>query len=449
PTVGALTRWLLDEVLVVTETRATLAKAPARAALDEPIAIVGIGCRFPGGVRDPESFWRLLDEGVDGITEVPRSRWDIDAWYDPDPDAPGKMTTRWGGFVSDLDRFDPVFFGISPREAMSVDPQERMMLEASWEALERAGQTPERLMGSDTAVFMGLVGNEYLTQAMADVRSIDAYTMLGTLHSTMVGRISYWLGLKGPNLAVDTACSSSLVAVHLACQALRNGECSMALAGGATVMLSPEGTVYLSRLRAMSPTGRCHSFAAEADGYVRGEGCGVVLVKGLSDARGDGDRILGLIRGSAVNQDGRSNGLTAPNGPSQQAVIRRALAQAGVAPAEVGYVECHGTGTSLGDPIETDALRAVFERGRTQPLWLGALKTNVGHMEAAAGVGGVIKVLLAMRHDRIPGNLHMRHLNPRLGLEASVLRPLKQGVDWPRADAPRRAGVSAFGMSGT
>jgi acyl transferase domain-containing protein/esterase/lipase len=420
-------------------------------SLREPIAIIGLGCRFPGGVTSPESFWKLLDEGIDAITEVPRARWDVDAWYDPDPDALGKMTTRWGGFVPDLDHFEPAFFGISPREAASIDPQERLLLETSWEALERAGQTPERLMGSDTAVYMGLCGTEYQALTMADARTIDAYALLGTVHSAIVGRLSYWLGFKGPNLAVDTACSSSLVAVHLACQALRHGECSMALAAGANVVLSPEATVYFSRLRAMSPTGRCHAFAAQADGYVRSEGCGVVVLKRLSDAQRDGDAVLALIRGSAINQDGRSQGMTAPNGPSQQAVIRRALDQAGVLPAEVGYVECHGTGTPLGDPIEVQALGAALAVGRAadRPVMIGSVKSNFGHTEGAAGVAGLIKAVLVLDHGRIPKNLHFSAPNPYIPWAELPVKVAAEAVDWPRSGAPRRAGVSSFGFSGT
>jgi acyl transferase domain-containing protein/NADPH:quinone reductase-like Zn-dependent oxidoreductase/acyl carrier protein len=451
PTVTALTRWLLDGALAVSEMEVPVPAASPKITLEEPIALIGIGCRFPGGVSSPESFWRLLDEGIDAIAEVPRDRWDIDAWYDPDPDAPGKMTTRWGGFVPDLDRFDPGFFGISPGEAVSLDPQARMLLETSWEALEHAGQTPERLMGSDTGVYVGLCSNEYQLQAMGDIRSVSPYALLGTAHSAMVGRLSYFLGLKGPNLAVDTACSSSLVAVHLACQALRQGECSLALAGGANVVLSPEGTVYFSRLRAMSPTGRCHTFSADADGYVRSEGCGVVVLKRLSDAQRDGDRVLGVIRGSAINQDGRSNGLTAPNGPSQEAVIRRALAQAGIAPAEVDYVECHGTGTALGDPIEVQALGAVLSEGRAKerPVVLGSVKTNFGHTEGAAGVAGLIKAVLALEHGRIPKSLHFTKPNPHIAWSELDVAVAAEAVEWPRNGTPRRAGVSSFGFSGT
>ncbi|MGB1277924.1 MAG: beta-ketoacyl synthase N-terminal-like domain-containing protein, partial [Nannocystaceae bacterium] len=341
------------------ESQEPIAEPPAARDLpidtDQAIAIVGMGCRFPGGVHDPDGLWDLLCDGVDAIQEVPADRWPIDDFYNPDPNARGKMTTRWGGFLADIDQFDPEFFGISPREAPSLDPQQRLLLETSWEALERAGKTPEQLMGSDTGVYVGICANDYQALATADIDAIDAYSLLGTSHSASVGRLSYWLGLKGPNIPVDTACSSSLVAVQLAVEALRRGTCSMALAGGVNLVLAPEVTVYFSRLRAMSPTGRCHAFSQQADGYVRSEGCGVVVLKRLADAQRDGDEIVAVIRGCAVNQDGRSSGLTAPNGPSQEAVIQRALADAGVAPTQVGYLEAHGTGTPLGDPIEIQA----------------------------------------------------------------------------------------------
>jgi epothilone polyketide synthase D len=451
PTPQAIAKYLLSDVLRLAEPSRAQPAAAVVVAADEAIAIVGIGCRFPGGVTDPESFWRLLDQGIDAITEVPRDRWDIDEWYDPDPDALGKMTTRWGGFLPDLERFEPSFFGISPREAVSVDPQERLLLETTWEAIEHAGIRPDTLMGSRTGVYMGLCGTEYQNRVMADARAIDAYAMLGTAHSTIVGRLSYWLGLKGPNMPIDTACSSSLVAVHLACQALRNGECDLAFAGGANVILSPEGTVYFSRLRAMSPTGRCHTFSADADGYVRSEGAGVVLLERLSDALERGRRVLAIIRGSAVNQDGRSNGLTAPNGPSQQAVIQEALRRAGIAPSRVGYVECHGTGTPLGDPIEVQALAAALGGGRSadQPLRIGALKSNIGHTEGAAGVGGLIKATLALQHGRIPKSLHFTRPNPHIAWHELPVQVASEPLDWVRDGAARVAGVSSFGISGT
>jgi acyl transferase domain-containing protein/surfactin synthase thioesterase subunit/acyl carrier protein len=451
PTPRDIAEHLLSDVLHLIEPSRAPSELVAPVSTDEPIAIVGMGCRFPGDVNDPESFWRLLMDGGDAISEVPGERWDIEQWYDPDPDAPGKMTTRWGGFLRDIERFDPLFFGLSPREAASVDPQERLLLETTWEALEHAGLKPDTLMGSDTGVYMGLCGNEYQSRLMADVRSLDPYSMLGTMHSTMVGRLSYWLGLKGPNLPVDTACSSSLVAVHLACRALRDAECQLALAGGANVLLRPEGSVYFSRLRALSPTGRCHSFSAEADGYVRAEGAGVVVLERLSDALKNEHRVLAIIRGSSVNQDGRSNGPTAPHGPSQQAVIRDALRRAGVAPAEVGFVECHGTGTPLGDPIEVQALGAVLAEGRSpeHPVLLGTLKSNVGHMEGAAGVGGLIKAVLTLQHGIIPKSLHFKTPNPHILWSELPVRVAADSVAWPLDGNRRIAGVSSFGISGT
>nr|AYM54554.1 short-chain dehydrogenase/reductase SDR [Racemicystis crocea] len=452
PTVSALSRHLLEKVQLVEQPRvAALVPAPRPAPREEAIAILGIGCRFPGGARDPESFFRLLEGEVDAIREVPRERWDIDAYYDPNPDAPGKMTSRWGGFLDGVDLFEPAFFGISPREAVSLDPQQRLLLETTWEALERAGLTAERLLGSDTGVYIGICGSEYQSLTMSSVDVIDAYSGLGTVPSAIVGRISYWLGIKGPNMAVDTACSSSLVAVHLACQALRTGECSLALAGGVSLILAPEGTVYFSRVRAMSPTGRCHAFSADADGYVRSDGCGVLVLKRLSDAERDGDPILAVIRGSAVNQDGRSQGLTAPNGPSQEAVIRQALSQAGLSPAAVGYVEAHGTGTPLGDPIEVQALGAVLGEGRSKdnPVLIGSVKTNIGHTEGAAGAAGLIKAVLALQHGIIPRSLHFEAPNPHIPWSELPVKVAAETTPWPSKGSPRVAGVSSFGFSGT
>ncbi|AUX29428.1 MULTISPECIES: non-ribosomal peptide synthetase/type I polyketide synthase [Sorangium] len=450
PTVESMTRYLLD-LLSPDRESARPAQPSAPAALEEPIAIVGIGCRFPGGARDPESFWRLLDEGVDAVEEVPKDRWDIDAFYDPDPDAAGKTISRWGGFLSTVDEFDPGFFDVPPWEAASLDPQLRLLLEVSWEALERAGQTLERLAGSDTGVYMGICSSEYPSFADGRAEAVDPHVFLGTAHSTGVGRLSYWLGLKGPNMPVNTACSSSLVAVHLACQALRAGECSLALAGGVNLILTPRGAICFSKMRALSPTGRCRAFSADADGFVRSEGCGVVVLKRLSDARRDGDPIAAVIRGSAVNQDGRSNGLTAPSGPSQEAVIRRALTQAGVPPAAVGYVEAHGTGTPLGDPIEVQALAKVLGEGRAgdEPVVLGSVKTNLGHTEAAAGVAALIKTALALQHRRIPRSLHFTSPNPHVPWETLPVRVATASVPWAANGAARIAGVSSFGFGGT
>ncbi|MDF5730187.1 MAG: polyketide synthase, partial [Rhizonema sp. PD38] len=355
---------LSDRVDQLSSTqRMLLALKEARSKLEafeqgktEPIAIIGDGCRFPGGANDPETFWKILQDGVDAIAEIPHDRWNIDTYYDPNPDTKGKMYTRSGGFLEQVDQFDPQFFGISPREAVSMDPQQRLLLEVSWEALERAGIAPNSLVGSKTGVFVGIGQNDYAQLQMnGDPTSISAYDGTGNGFCFASGRLSYVLGLQGPNIAIDTACSSSLVAVHQACQSLRTGECDLALAGGVHLILSPQVTIFLSRTQALSPDGRCQTFDAAANGFARGEGCGVLVLKRLSDAVASRDNILGLIRGSAVNHDGRSSGFTVPNGSAQQAVIRSSLANAKVEPASINYVEVHGTGTSLGDPIEVRA----------------------------------------------------------------------------------------------
>jgi microcystin synthetase protein McyG len=419
-------------------------------AQTEPIAIVGMACRFPGGADDPDSFWRLLKDGTDAITEIPPDRWDVNFYYDPNPDVPGKMYTRWGGFLERVDGFDAHFFGIVPREAISTDPQQRLVLEVSWEALESTGQAPDMLVGSQTGVFLGISKNEY-AHLLGDPQEVDIYTPTGNALSVAAGRLSYLLGLQGPTLAVDTACSSSLVAVHLAVQSLRIGECRIALAGGVNLLLSPMSTIGICKLRMLAPDGRCKTFDAAANGFVRSEGCGMVVLKRLSDALADGDRILALIRGSAVNHDGRSSGLTAPNGPAQAAVIRRALAAGGVAPAAVQYVEAHGTGTPLGDPIEVQALASVLGEGRKseRPLIIGSVKTNLGHLEAAAGIAGLIKTVLALEHGEIPPHLHLETPNPHIAWsEIPVVVPMAR-THWPTAEGRRVAGVSSFGFSGT
>ncbi len=420
-------------------------------ARTEPIALVGIGCRLPGGIHGPDDYWRLLRTGTDAVTEVPANRWPLEQWYDANPDAPGKVYTRWGAFLDDVDQFDARFFGIAPREAVTLDPQQRLLLEVSWEALEHAGIAPDTLAGTAAGVFVGISGNDYaqLNGGFVDPRRLDPYAATGTIDSVAAGRISYVLGLTGPNLALDTACSSSLVALHLACQSLRLGECRLALAAGVNLTLTPLATVAFCKMRALSPTGRCRTFDAAADGYVRGEGCGVVVLKRLADALADGDRVLALVRGSAVNHDGRSNGLTAPNGAAQEAVLRAALANARVEPGQVGYVEAHGTGTILGDPIEVHALAAVLGRGRkANPLMLGSAKTNLGHLEAAAGVAGLIKAVLVLRHGMIPPHLHLKNLNPHIPWRELPLTVPTGGQPW-LADGPRFAGVSSFGFSGT
>ncbi|WP_338865507.1 acyltransferase domain-containing protein [Myxococcus stipitatus] len=420
----------------------------------EPIAVVGMSCRLPGGVRSPEDFWRLLSEGGNAVREVPPDRWNLEAWYDADPEAPGKMYSRHGGFLDDVDAFDASFFGVSRVEARSMDPQQRMLLELSWEALESAGLAVERLQGSATGVFVGICLSDYahLELHARDPRGINAYSGSGSVHSVAAGRIAYALGLEGPAVAVDTACSSSLVAAHLACQSLREGECDLALVGGASLLLSPRMSVYFSKLRVLSADGACRAFDHAASGYVRGEGAGVVVLKRLSDALMEGAPILGVLRGSAVSQGGRSNGLTAPSGPSQARVIERALRQGGVAPLEVGYVEAHGTGTSLGDAIEVESLASVLGQGRPRsaPLWLGSVKTNLGHLEGSAGIASLLKVLLALRHRALPKNLHFDTPSPYIPWSEIPIQVVTELREWQVPPGGRRvAGVSAFGFSGT
>ncbi len=365
----------------------------------EPIAIIGLGCRFPGGVEDANSFWQLLRDGIDTVTEVPLNRWDIDEYYDPNPDVPGKMYTRMGAFLDQVDEFDPQFFGIMPKEAYTMDPQQRLLLETTWEALENAGIAPNTLSGSRTGVFIGILGTDYagLQTANDGIHEIGPYYGSGVAHSIASGRISYILGLQGPSISIDTACSSSLVAIHQACLSLRSKETQLALAGGVNLILTPDASIALSKNKMMAADGHCKTFDASADGYVRGEGCGVIVLKRLSDALADEDNILAVIRGTAVNQDGASSGLTVPNGPAQEAVIREALVNAGIKPQDVTYVETHGTGTSLGDPIEVQALASTLGKGRdaNRPLLIGSVKTNVGHLETAAGMAGLIKLIMA------------------------------------------------------
>lgn len=417
----------------------------------EPIAIIGIGCRFPGA-KNPESFWQLLRNGVDAITEVPKQRWDIDALYDSKPATPGKMNTRWGGFLEQVDQFDSSFFGISPREAERMDPQQRLVLEVAWEALENAGIAPEKIADSQTGVFVGIGNYDYCgLLAKEGLASINAYNGTGNALSIAANRLSYILNLRGPSVVIDTACSSSLVALHFACRSLQSAESNLCLVGGVSLMLSPAPTINYSQARMMAADGRCKTFDASADGYVRGEGGGVVILKRLSDALKDEDNILAVIRGSAVNQDGLSNGLTAPNGPSQQAVIRQALENAGVAPAQISYVEAHGTGTSLGDPIEVKSLKAVLMQGREpdQPCGIGSVKTNIGHLEAASGIASLIKVVLSLQHEEIPPHLHLKQLNPYVSLDGTTISIPTVCQSWSTGTEHRLAGVSAFGFGGT
>ncbi|MDT5411178.1 MAG: phthiocerol/phenolphthiocerol synthesis type-I polyketide synthase, partial [Mycobacterium sp.] len=419
----------------------------------EPIAVVGMACRLPGGVSTPADYWQLLHDGVSGVIRVPEERWDADAYFSEDHTRPGTICNRAGGFLTSWqpDEFDAEFFGISPREAVAMDPQQRLLLEVSWEALENAGVTPKSIRNTQTGIYVGLTTYDYsLMAAQGPPEEIDPYIPFGNASNFAAGRLSYFLGVHGPAVVLDTACSSSLVAIHSACVSLRRRETDQALAAGTNLILTPHNSISCSRWGMLAPDGQCKTFDAAANGYVRSEGCGVVVLKRLSDALREGDSVLALVRGSAVNQDGPSSGQTVPSGPAQQAVLRAALASARLEPSEIDYIEAHGTGTALGDPIELDALSAVFgERKESAPLVLGSVKTNLGHLENSAGIAGFIKTILSLNHGYIPPHLHFTALTPNAGAGASKFTIPADGMAWPAVNRPRRAGVSSFGVSGT
>ena len=451
PRITDVADYLLGDVLSLSEQAPAEPDSAITIRTDEPIAIVAVACRFPGA-PDLDAYWEVLSGGVDAIREIPDDRFDVDEYYDPDPEAPGKIYTRCGGYLDGIDGFDPEFFGISPREAVWMDPQQRLMLEIAWEGLERAGYSPAALRGSRSGVFVGVGANEYAHLLSAGAgETIEAQFITGNALNVIAGRVAFALGLEGPAMAVDTACSSSLVAVHQACQALHSGDCDLALAGGVNVLLSPASLIAASRARMLAPDGRCKTFDAAADGYVRSEGCGILVLKRLSDALRDGDRVRAVIRGSGVNQDGASSGLTVPNGGAQQRVIAAALARAGVAGRDVDYLEAHGTGTSLGDPIEVQAAAAVYgaDRDSSSPLLIGSVKTNIGHLESAAGVAGVIKVVLSLQHEVLPQHLHFEKPSPHIPWDSLPVRVVDKAIPWQANGRPRRAGISAFGFSGT
>ena len=452
PSIDRLTEWLDSHVSVVAPEAAPVATATG-GDVDAPVAIVGIGCKFPGQAEDPESFWANLVAGRDCISEVPLLRWDADSYFDPDPDVPGRMITRYGGFVDDIEKFDASFFGVSPREAVQLDPQQRMLLETTWKAIEDANQPVECLRERPTGVFVGISINDY-SQVLArsgDPARLDAYLGMGNATSMSAGRIAHFMGLEGPAIAIDTACSSSLTSLHMACEALRRGDCYAALAGGVNSVLAPEINVSLSKARMLAPDGRCKTFDASADGYVRGEGCGMVVLKLLKDAQADGDDIVAVIRASGINHDGRASGLTVPNGVAQERLLTDVLKRAGLTAKEVDYIEAHGTGTPLGDPIEVQAVSAVYgkDRGPEEPILIGTVKTNIGHLESAAGVAGTVKAALTLRHGSLPPSLNFQEPNPRIDWVSMPVQVADTLRSFHNPDRPMRIGVSSFGFSGT
>ena len=419
----------------------------------ESVAIIGIGCRFPGGVNDAEAFWKLLEDGRDAVCDVPADRWNVERFYDAEPGIVGKTVAKRGGFIDGIDQFDPQFFGISPREAPYIDPQQRLLLETAYEAIEDAGLVLDLDKGTDIGVFVGISHNDYqgLQHTSTDRAGISAHTPTGSAHSIAANRISYCLNLTGPSIAMDTACSSALTAVHVACEHILDGRCKTAMAGGVTVMITPDGFIGFSQAGMLSPEGKCKAFDASANGFVRGEGAGMVLLKKLSDAIADGDPIHAVIIGSAVNSDGHTNGISLPSPEAQANLVHDACVLAGVMPADIGYVEAHGTGTAVGDPIEAHALAEALcaERAEDSPLIIGSVKTNLGHLETASGVAGLVKAALVLKHGRIPASLHFEAPNPHIDFSALKLRVPVASEEFPDLGAVRLAGVNSFGFGGS
>ena len=453
PNLNELVDFLLRDIIRFEKISVSkVKKEKKKIGSNEPIAIIGAACRLPGGVNDLDSYWTLLKNGVDAIQTIPEERWDAKEFFDVDPDAAGKIVTQLGGFLKDVDKFDAQFFDMSAHEASEIDPQQRMLLETSWEALELAGENPENLRGSRTGVYIGCMNYDYARlHSELHHRDHGGFFAIGTLPPAMAGRLSYFFGFQGPSSIVDTACSSSLLAIHQACKGLREGEADMALAGGVNLILTPDISISTSHAGMLSPDGHCFTFDDRANGYVRSEGCGIVILKRLSDALENGDRILAVVRGSATNQDGRSSGFTAPSGPAQEALIRESLSVAGIQPSEVSYFEAHGTGTPLGDPIEVNSLGRVLREGRNaeNPLTIGSAKASIGHTEAAAGVAGVIKLTLALQSKQIPPHVNFKKLNPKIILEDIPAKIETRLTPWTPKYGKRIASISGYGATGT